>query len=127
MRKIFPGAVNANSNIPEKCFRMMLLKKKLLELLEDSTDIFINTSWSTDTKLGFMKILLINSVMNRSSSDIDWNKRTENFSQHDTVVDQVVEVDNASVILYPKVLKMSSGDKLRCFKVNFALQYHVTD
>ena len=39
MRKIFPGAVNANSNIPEKCFRMMLLKKKLLELLEDSTDI----------------------------------------------------------------------------------------
>ena len=65
--------------------------------------------------------------MNRSSNDIDWNKRTENFSQHDTLVDQVVEVDNASVILYPKVLKMPSGDKLRCFKVNFALQYHVTD
>ena len=40
LRKILPGIVNANSNIPEKRVRMMLSKKELLELPEDSAHIY---------------------------------------------------------------------------------------
>ena len=40
LRKIFPGVVNANSNILEQRIRTMLSKKELLELPDDSTDIY---------------------------------------------------------------------------------------
>ena len=40
LRKVFPGVLFANSNIPGKCFRMMLSKKKSSELPEDSTDVY---------------------------------------------------------------------------------------
>ena len=39
LRKVFPGVLYANINIPEKHVRMMLSKKKLFELLKYSTDI----------------------------------------------------------------------------------------
>lgn len=40
LRKIFPGLVIANSNIPEKRFRMCLGEREISELPEDSTSIF---------------------------------------------------------------------------------------
>ena len=36
----FIGALYVNSNIPEKCDRMMLSKKKIAKSPEDSTDIY---------------------------------------------------------------------------------------
>ena len=39
-RKTFPGIVNANTNIPEKCVRIMLSKKESLEFPENSTNIY---------------------------------------------------------------------------------------
>ena len=64
---------NANSNILEKRVRTMLSKKELSELPVDSTDIY-KCNIKPDTKLGLMKIFLINFVMHRSSGDISWNK-----------------------------------------------------
>ena len=40
LRKVFPGVLYANSNIPEKRVRMMLSKKEISELPIDSTDIY---------------------------------------------------------------------------------------
>ena len=40
LRKVFPGVLYANSNIPEKRVRMMLSKKEILELPEYNTDIY---------------------------------------------------------------------------------------
>ena len=40
LRKVFPGVLYANSNIPEKSVRMMLSKKEISELPIDSTDIY---------------------------------------------------------------------------------------
>ena len=41
LRRVLQGALLANCNIPEKCIRMMLSKKELSELPEDSTDILV--------------------------------------------------------------------------------------
>ena len=40
LRKVFPTVVNVNSNIPEKRINMMLSKRELSMLPEDSTDIY---------------------------------------------------------------------------------------
>ena len=40
LRKVFPTVVNVNSNIPEKRINMMLFKRELSMLPEDSTDIY---------------------------------------------------------------------------------------
>ena len=40
LRTFFPGVLYANSNIPEKRVRIMLSKKEIFELPEDSTDIY---------------------------------------------------------------------------------------
>ena len=40
LRRVFPGVLYVNSNIPEKRIRMMLSKKEIAELPEDSTDIY---------------------------------------------------------------------------------------
>ena len=37
--KVFPGVLYANSNISEKQVRMMLSKKEIFELPEDSTNV----------------------------------------------------------------------------------------
>ena len=39
LRKVFPGELFANNNIPEKRIRMMLNKNELSKLPEDSTDV----------------------------------------------------------------------------------------
>ena len=62
--------------IPEKRVRLILSKKELLELPE--IQIFRNSIWPTDTKLGLIVILLINFVMYRSSNNISWNKTKAN-------------------------------------------------
>ena len=40
LRKVFPGVLYPNNTIPEKRVRMMLSKKEIFELPEDSTDIY---------------------------------------------------------------------------------------
>ena len=40
LRKTFPGVIFANSNIPEKRFRLCLAEHKIFELPEDSNKIF---------------------------------------------------------------------------------------
>ena len=40
LREVFPGVLYVNSNIPEKRVRMMLSKTEILELPEDSTNIY---------------------------------------------------------------------------------------
>ena len=40
LRKTFPGVIFANSNVPEKRYRICRGEKNISELPEDSTDIF---------------------------------------------------------------------------------------
>eukprot|EP00111_Clytia_hemisphaerica_P007573 TCONS_00022006-protein len=40
LRNVFPGATFANTNVPEKRFRMCLSENEISELPEDSTSIF---------------------------------------------------------------------------------------
>lgn len=52
-------------------------------------------------------------------------KQIRNDSQTADLVDEVVEVNHASVSSYPKVLKLSSGEKLRSWKIELLLWYQV--
>ena len=40
LKKVFPGVLYANSNIPEKRVKMMLSKKEISQLSKDCTDIY---------------------------------------------------------------------------------------
>ena len=40
LRKVFPGVLYVNSNIPEERLRMMLSKKEIFELPEGRADIY---------------------------------------------------------------------------------------
>ena len=41
LRKVFPAVVNVNNDVPEKRVKMILSKRELSLLPEDSTDIYI--------------------------------------------------------------------------------------
>ena len=51
-------------------------------------------------------------------------KQIKNNLQLDQLDDEVVEVNHASVSSYPEVLKLPSGENLKCCKVALILQYH---
>ena len=102
----------------------MSSKKELLEILEDSTYIY--------------KRNMVNRYQIRLYENIDKlcyalflkryqleQKQIGNDSQRDELIDEAAEVDHASVSSFQKVLKLSSGEKLRCLKVELVLQYHV--
>ena len=40
LRKIFPGVIYANSNLPEKRMKMILNENEITELHDDSTDLY---------------------------------------------------------------------------------------
>ena len=87
---------------------MVLSNKELLKLPKDSTDIY--------------KRSMINGYQTRPFEDVIdklcnasflkgyhlKQKPTENNPQPDELVDEVVEVNHASISSYPKVLRLSS-------------------
>ena len=80
---VFPGLLYVNSNIPEKLVRMMLSKKEIAELPESSTDIY--------------KRNMMNRYMIRPHDALFirryylQTKPTENDSQHEELVDELIE------------------------------------
>lgn len=75
LSKIFSEVASTNSNIPGKLVRIILSKTKLLEYLK-TVQMFIHATWSSNNKLGLMKILFEDMcfVMHLFSSKISWNK-----------------------------------------------------
>ena len=54
-------------------------------------------------------------------------KQTENDSQANGLSDEVIEENHSLTnnYSYPKTIALSTGEKLRCGKVEFVLRYHV--
>lgn len=87
--------------------RIMLSKKELLELHEDNADIYKRSMVNLYQIRPYEFIidkLCCTSFLKRYQLQ---QKQIENDSQPDEVVDEVVII--ASVSLYPKTLKLSSG------------------
>ena len=134
LRKTFPGVVFANSNVPEKRYRICLNEEEIAQLPEESTDVF--------------KKNMIDRYIDRPNSSVDGGKYSvlenfcyaeflryyyvkarpndENDYQPQELKDDIVEKNHTCQNHYPKVIKLlSSNVKLQCRKIPLVLQYHV--
>ena len=126
LRNVFPAVVNVNSNLPEKRVKMVLNKNELHFLPEDSTDIYKRNMVSRyiirpqDTVLN--QLCYASFVKNYHL----FPKQMENDSQPNELSDEVIEENHSltNINSYPKNITLSTGEKLRCRKVEFVLRYH---
>ena len=125
LRKVFPGVLYANSNIPEKRVRMMLSKKEILELPEDSTDIHkrnVVSRYLIRPHDEVFEHLCYALFIKRYQLK---TKPIENDSQPEDLIDKLIETNHPISSSYPEVLVLSSGEKLHYHKVEMVLRYHV--
>ena len=132
LRKVFPGVLFANNNVPEERYRMCLTEDEIRDLPEESIEIFkrnmidryIDRPSQTFAN-GKFRILdsfcyaefLINYYIAP--------KPVENDCQPEELIGQVIE-RNHSPSPYPKVIPlMSSKEKLKCRQTEVVLRYHV--
>ena len=113
LRKVFPGVLYLNSNIPEKRVRMMLSKKEISELPEDNTDIYKRNMMNRymirlhDT---LFKQLCYGLFIKRYQL---LAKPFANDSQPEELVDKLVETNHSTSSSYPKLLILSTFKKLQ--------------
>ena len=125
LRKVFPGVLYANSNIPAKRVRMMLSKKEILELPEDSTDIHkrnVVSRYLIRPHDEMFEHLCYALFIKRYQLK---TKPIENDSQPEDLIDKLIETNHSISSSYPEVLVLSSGEKLHYHKVEMVLRYHV--
>ena len=125
IRKIFPGVIYANSNLPEKRIKMILSEKEIAELPDDSTDLY--------------KRNMIDSYIDRPALEIIENlcfaeflkryqlvpKAEENDCQPEELHDGIIKNNHSFVGQYHRILTTSSKEKLKCPKVNLVLRYNL--
>ncbi|XP_066912801.1 uncharacterized protein [Clytia hemisphaerica] len=131
LRKVFPGVTFANTNVPEKRFRMCLSENES-ELPEDSTSIFkknmldrycdrptnnyANGIYVSVSKMCYAEFLRFYSIK--------YVDNKENDCQPNELVDDLVE-SNHPTNGYPNIVPLlSSRDKLKCRKVPLVLRLH---
>ena len=125
LRKVFPGVLYVNSNIPEKRVRMMSSKKEIFELPEDSTDIYKRNMVSRDLIRPHDEMfehlcyaLFIKRYLLKTNP-------IENNSQPEELIDKLVEINHPISNSYPEVLVLSLGERLHYRKVELDLRYQV--
>ena len=133
LRRIFPAFYFGNTNLPEERVRVLLSKKELTELPDDSSNIFKKSNidhyverpnatfcsrkYSVLYYFCFAEFLAYYTLENKSSKTCEY--------QPDELDDQLIE-NNHEECSYPKKIKlMISGETMRCRKVRRILRYHV--
>ena len=123
--KGFPGVLYVNSNILEKRVRMMLSKKETAELPEDSPDIYkrnMMNRYMIRPHDALFKQLCYALFIKRYQL---LTKAFENNSQPEELVDKLVETNHSTSSSYPKLLILSTGERLHYHQVELILRYHV--
>ena len=91
LKEVFPGLLYVNSNIPEKLVKMMLSKKEIAELPEYSTDIYTRNMMNRymirphDALFEQLRYALFIRRYYLQTKPI------ENESQHEELVDELIE------------------------------------
>ena len=111
LKKAFPGVVFANSNIPEKGFRLCLAKHEISELPEDSKKIFKRNTFdryidrpnftSSSSKFAVLDEVCF-AEFSRHYYLPSNPKYKENYYQPEELDDEIVEDISNSNYLYPK-------------------------
>ena len=131
LRKVYPGVTFANTNVPEKRFRMCLSENEINELPEDSTAIFkknmldrycdrpsdLSGIYRSVAKMCYAEFLRFYSVV--------YDENNENDCQPNQLEDELIEANHATVNGYPKVVRLKTmKGKLRCRKVPLVLRLY---
>ena len=135
MRKCFPGVIFANSNLPEDRYKICKSEEEIMELPEDSTDIykrnmldryidrpnatFKNGKYSVLDKMCYAEFLSHYYLASKPYDDM-----TNDFQQ-EVLIDEVIEVNHPNIGYPVTIPLMSSEEKLKCRKVKCVLRYHV--
>ena len=125
LRKVFPGVLNVNSNIPEKRVRVILSKKEKFELPEDSTDIYKRNTlirYLIRPHNGMFEHLCYALFIKRYQLK---TKPIENDSQPEELIDKLIETNHPISNSYREVLVLSLGEELHYRKVELVLRYHI--
>ena len=132
LRKVFPGVLFANNNVPEERYRMCLTEDEIRDLPEESIEMFkrnmigryIDRPSQTFAN-GKFRILDSFFYAEFLRNYYIAPKPVENYCQPEELIDQVIE-RNHSPSPYPKVIPlMSSKEKLKCRQTEVVLRYHV--
>ena len=135
LRKTFSGGIFANSNLPEHQYRVCRSEAELLEMPDDSTDVFKRNMLDryidrpNHTFAGgkyreldtfcFAEFIAHYYLAPRKTED------EENDNQPEILNEDVLE-DNHNLCNYPSTIPlMSSKEKLKCRNVKSVLRYHV--
>ena len=124
LRKTFPGVIFANSNIPEKRFRIFLSENEISDLPEDSKNLFKRNTVDRYIDRPDMtsfggKYSLLNSFCYAEFLRFYYPAPNAKFKENDYQPEELVnelmkEIDNIDHI-YPKVIPlMLSKEKLKC-------------
>ena len=131
LRRVFPGVIYANTNIPAKCCKILRSQQEISELPDESEDIFKKNMLDRymdrpDEKFQNGKFASVSSLcyaeflrhyyVSTISNENDWHPVE--------LTDDMLETNLAVTSHYPPVISlMSSPDKLKCRKVPSVLKY----
>ena len=133
LRRIFPAVYFVNTNLPEERVRVLLSKKKLSELPDNSSNIFkksnidcyverpnatfCNGKYSVLDYFCLAEFFAYYTLENKSSKTCEY--------QPDELDNKLIE-NNHEERSYPKKIKlMISGETMRCCKVRRILWYYM--
>ena len=131
LRKTFPGVIFENSNTPDRRFKMFRNEKEILELDDESKDVFKRNM--LDRYIDRPNSIFANGIY----SGLDQfcyaeflryyylaPKPIENDCQPEVLPDEILEI-NHDALMYPMSIPlMYSKEKLKCRKVPAILRFH---
>ena len=126
LRKTFPSVIFANSNVPEKRFRVCLKEDEIFELPEDSNKVFkqnivdrsinrLNTT-SSGGKFAVLDTLCF-AEFSRYYYLPSNPKYKENDYQPEELDDESISGMSNIGYAYPKQIKLLSNEKFKCHKI----------
>ena len=129
LRKTFPSVMFANTNLPNKRFRVCKSEEELSELPENSTDIFKKNNLdryldrpNTTFKNGRYRVL--NNMCYAEFLAYYVLETKSNNEENDFQPTILCDDDLTSDCVYPRIIPlMTSKDKMRCRKVKKVLRY----
>ena len=132
LRKTFPLVTFANTNLPEKRFKMCKSARELEELPDDSIEVFKKNNldrYMERPNVTFKKgkyALLDGFCYAEFLSNYDLETKPLSVANNDCQPEVLEDDDPDKPIRYPKIIPlMSSKEKMRCRNVKKVLRYHI--
>ncbi|XP_066926174.1 uncharacterized protein [Clytia hemisphaerica] len=130
LRKLYPGVTFANTNVPEKRFRMCLSEDEISQLPEDSTAIFKKNMLDrycdrpTDRSGAYKSVVEMCYAEFLRFYTVVYEECNENDCQPNQLEDDLIESNHQSNN-YPKIVKLKTlKGKLKCRKVPLVLRLY---